>query len=320
MKKAQKGAVAALVIIILSTVGILLVTSGVLDQASIESKELACRLSIMERAYLKLPGGISIGDLRCETFDRKVGTEDATSKDEVMKDIGDLSVRCWKMFGEGTLKTLRGTEDGLFAGLGREWKSVDRTYEKAFCFICYDVFIESIDDDETITEGNLIGLYSQEVYLADEKAVESSCNNNEDDDGDGNIDCQPGNEDSECICEEGEKARLKENPCEQYGGKCKASCSGFERKVAKSGWECIDSGDICCIDETDVYTYQDYIESHSGMGGTIVFVPPEDGPFTMQEGERYGIAYVEPAGGDRKKASFLAVGNFDDLNGMCLTK
>jgi hypothetical protein len=321
-----KSAMIGMIIILLSTLPVMNIIAQSLQASTEEADVLRCRLSVMQRALSKIPfTGTSLGGLHCSTLRKNVGIKDRTSKDLVMKDISDLTINCWMMFGEGTLKSLRGEEDGFWNGVWSRINIMNWNSDKAFCFVCYDVSVKEIKNDETISEANLLAFYDNTMYTAVIQDPESSCGNQEDDNLDGDIDCQPGNEDMSCDCEDPEcianpsQCKKHSETCLQNGASCRTSCLSNEMKMTGDEWQCGGRDTICCQREDRVDTYNDYLKYNSGMGGTLVPLYNEGELFSIEEGKKYAIAYVEPF--QASQSSFIAVGDFEAFaNSGCIMK
>lgn len=324
-KSMAKSAMIGLIIILLSFGAVSNLVAQSLSASTDEADVLRCRLSVMQRAITKIPfTGTSLGGLHCSTLRKNVGTKGRTSKDLVMKDVSDLTVNCWTMFGEGTLKSLRGEEDGFWKGVWSKLNILNWNSDKAFCFVCYDITVKKIADDDSISEGNLLSFYDNTFYSSELKATESSCNNGEDDDLDGKIDCQEGNEDDECYCSDPKcvadpkECAKYDQTCRMNGASCRTSCLSNEIKMTGDNWQC-NTNEICCENKNDIYTYNDYLQYQSGMGGTLVTLHPEGKLFSIEQGKKYAVAYVEPF--KSSQASFIAIGDFQSfVNSGCIQK
>ena len=300
-KNSKKGiatsTLAALIILLISFFGIVFILSQVLSDASDEAEVLKCRLSVIQRAMTNVPllGG-SFGRLQCSTLRRNVGVEDS-SKEAVMREISDYTTRCWNMFGEGVLRSLKDGESNV---LKTVWESANIFGEEkeAFCFVCYDLRIRALD--ENIAYGEFIDYYERTLYLADST-----------------VSCPAG--DVEC---ENLRKDISISSCERRGGDCVQSCDPNTQVQARlhEDWMCKSSRDlrdpVCCLDKNNVYTYESYLRYHSGMGGRLESSQPS---FPIEEGNSYAIVYVEPQ--DSNEVGYIAFGDFEAIEGSgCLQR
>ena len=291
MKMFKKATLSMTVKILLIAVGLLLLVPiiiTILADASDEGDVLRCKLSVLERALLKDPlfGG-SLGSLRCNTQRRRVG-QDSNDQEEVMREISDYLVRCWNMFGEGVLRSLR-SSDGFWVDARHSLDLFGRYSGRAFCFICYDLDIRDLD--KPITDANLFSFFDNTLYLADST-----------------VSCPPGDLDCENM-----RKDLTISPCERRGGVCRPKSEGCDMNTEvksreNEDWRCFSSNSVCCLDRRDVYTYHDYLRYHSGTGGTLLLFSES---FPIVKGEKYGIIYIEPA--DETVPSYIAIGDFTQI-------
>ena len=289
---------ASMILLLFGFLGLVFLMSQILSDATDESEVLKCRLSVVQRAMTNVPllGG-SFGRLQCNTQRRNIGVEDS-GKEAVMREISDYTIRCWNMFGEGVLRTLKDGESNV---LKAAWNAVNifgGDEQRAFCFVCYDLRIRNLD--ENIGYGEFIDYFGRTLYLADST-----------------VSCPPG--DVEC---ENLRKDLSISPCERRGGVCAQSCDPDTQVQARlhEDWMCKSSRDlrdpVCCLDRNDVYTYEDYLKYHSGMGGRLELFPES---FPLEEGNNYAVVYVEPE--NRNEPGYVTFGSFDGVAGSgCLQR
>ena len=292
-KKSQLSTTASVILIAFALFGLFMVIPSILNAAVSESEVLQCRLSVVQRAITRtnlLDG--SLGELQCKTLFRNVGDE-SDKREDVMREISDYVVRCWNMFGEGFLHSLKDADTNVLTNV---WNRINigGGDEQAFCFICYDLSIRNLDQD--ISYGNFIEFFENTLYIADSTSV-----------------CPPG--DRECELEMSDSTV---SPCIRRGGECKTSCiPGTEVEARKDDeWICYERNNICCLDRNDVYTYNDYIRFNSGMGGSFTAF---QGSFPFTRGENIGVVYVEPESSNRP--GYIAIGKFEEIRGSgCIQK
>lgn len=312
-----------LLIAILSIGVISILLAQLINQGDEATLEFACRTSVLQRAAAKQMTGVNLGKLACKTIDKDIGLNSEDSKEIIMGEIADHSMKCWNMFGEGVLSTLSSPKD-LGAKVGETldiWGWFDHG---AYCFICYDMEIRSIEGSQTILQGDFKNYISNKVYLPEQHPPELNCDDGIDNDGNDIIDCgdnldSTSDDDPNCqIVGSGNRKRciMKElNPCVSKGGSCKTECENIlEVEYRDPLWTC-GGEDKCCLNKNDVYTYNDYIRYHGGYGGNILPLNSEDGVI-FEEDIHYGIGYVEPIDDD-KKESYIVIGKYADLIQNC---
>lgn len=286
-KAIAKSTLAAMIIILFSFVAIAMIMSDVSTDASEEGEILKCRLSVMQRAVAKMPfTGHSLGGLQCKTIRKNVGEEN-NEKEAVMREIADYSVGCWNMFGEGMLRSLRDSDDeSLFQGVLTDMNLFGLANEESFCFVCYEVLVRDIEEEQTISYTDFLSFYNFEVYKAEPKPCRE--------------------DDEECIARRDDPGL---SLCIRNGGECLSSCSG-DLVVAPSHekWLCADDDETCCLEKSEVYTYLDYLKYNSGMDGRLLI----DEDLEIESGETYGIVYIEPVNKDIP--SYVGIGDWDMID------
>lgn len=303
MEADPKKAIVGVVLTIAFMVMILVVVWNITSGAEGLADEARCRLSVMHRALNPIEA-IYASPLQCRTA-RVDLSDDATSddKDEYTRQIAELSMDCWNMFGQGALRTLQENEGFIDAFEG--WITSENFFgihnDRAFCFVCYDFRADFPDDDMEITEPDLISYMENRIYVA-EGAYIDVC-------------------DKEDEMDEEECRRLREeisrSPCAMRGGECRQQCSGDQLMQTDAGWECEDDNDSCCISRQRAFSYMDYLRYDSPTYGHFELYS-EEGIFRAEEGERYGVMYLEPY--DSDAGSYIAIANMDHVDGVCTIK
>ncbi len=324
-KALAKEELVILIILIISFAFLTVFLIYLSNQSDSASKELACRISVLERAALKDPiGGTSLGNLFCKTIEEDIGKKAQAQKRAVMYDLAEHTVRCWNMFGEGALSTLKDRGD-FFKSITTRALRFTKLYEDdAFCFVCYEIDIYNIKNEDgtsaMISKGDFEGYLSSKVYTAESGGVELNCNDGKDNDGDGLVDC----EDTD-SCEKARgnscvvKSRYIENTCEAQGGTCASACEPYsEVELVEPEWSCKDKHKQCCISKNKAYTYTSYLYEHGGHGGGLATLDYDDG-ILFEPGENYAIAYVEPIDNGIKD-SYVLVGKYQDIAKYCQVK
>lgn len=219
----------------------------------------------------------------------------STDKQGAMKQIADLSARCWWMFLEGV-----------------EGKDVlgNAAFENKQCFICYTF---DLDRGIEIGPAELEDFFDSRAYTV--RDTSDKC------DAFGGGQCM-----AECSgdfnreveskkCGVGEVCCTAKDECVNKGGKCLDSCSG-EFSQQYDGWAC--SAKRCCVDPDDYYTYRDYIQEFVGPGYLAVakdfgWLTPEGTYAVFFEEEVDSIQdYVPGYGGDKKADAII----IDELNAV----
>ena len=330
-KGVATGQLVLMIILIMSFVGISSLMAQTMNDSNKVSKELQCRMSVMSRAIMKEPlSGTSLVGFKCQTQHKNLGEKNSNTKETIMKDMGDLGISCWSMFGEGMLKSLKGKEDGI---LTNSLQAINPfKVNEAYCFVCYKAYIDDIEDTTKISKGDMLNFLSNTLYTPKEpEMIELSCNDGVDNDDDGQVDCQGPLSDDDCACDESsckddpKRCRLKEElrtPCGKRGGECMETCPALTPmssyiRLEGDEYTCSENNQECCMPKESIYTYQDYMQK-SKNPGSIQLVDSNDEVFNLQEGNEYAIAYVEPF--ERQKNGFVAIGSYKDIAGSCIEK
>ncbi len=273
------------VIIITVTIAILLF--GLPSQMSAGERfmdEAMCRSSVIHRAR-NPAAAVYSPSLSCKTTRVDVGEERASrEKEAVMEDISELAMGCWGMFGSGVLRSLDDRQ-GIMDAFG-SWVQGANPFgiysSEALCFVCYDIHVDSIQEDgedTIITEADILSFMENTIYVAEGAPMY--------------ID-----EDSSM------------SPCQLRGGRCSAECSRGEISNSGDDWACDDGSDVCCVSRQDAFSYMDYLRYDGPARGIVSFFASE-GTLTIEDSERYGIVYVEPI--PRDASSYIMIANMDDV-------
>ncbi len=273
------GFVVAFILAVISFAALLYLMGTMSSDATTAADETMCQMSVAQRTVFQMPvTGDPIGSLQCNTMRETLGdSRETRSQEAVMREMSELSMRCWEMFGKGAMSGLDETgwlEDAVQTVDIFDWRD-----EKVFCFTCYDVEIEGLDDGP-ITQGNLEGFMSNNIYVAEGGTVDP---------------CEElgGTDMDEC---QELREQQERNPCHARGGRCSSDCEFGELSYDHDQWICPDEDNTCCVPSDRAYSYEDYVMYESGFPGTIRYLSPEDEAFNIEEGERYAVMYMEPAG------------------------
>jgi len=187
----KAAAITALVSIILSLVGFVVVASVIGDFVSDldeKEQEIACQNSIALRAQnaIDFKGGIVDAKLKtvpvlCNTID----IEDVKGKkDEISKVLASKIARCWWMFGEGRYESIL---DPSSADLAPSLFGMKDTPNE--CFTCYHVTIDpKVKEHELPNQGEFL----QYMWNNRQTAKFRICNDEVED-------CQECTKDSQCL-------------------------------------------------------------------------------------------------------------------------
>lgn len=304
LTKNKKGDWNMLIMIIVLTLSFIIIAGLIiqfLGKAEGKTAETLCRGSVAARTrtHFEPAGGaapnIYLSPLLCKTLDAKLPEQGYLStKEEIMRNMADLSAKCWWIFGEGLVNA-----DDIVGERG--WFSKDK------CYVCYTVNIKDIRDSSSITKEELEAYFSEAIYKIEEGV--SQCTP----DGKGICipkECTCGeacgaypdydtkrwpNFFSEGSCEENQKCCYnRKNECEDKGGKCfdirSSSCkekSSENNEYEYPQWKCEASTETCCLNKEKAVTYTNYIQ---GNGGYITVQPSID-EFKKRQ-ETYAIAMV----------------------------
>lgn len=290
-KGIAQSAVAVLVLFIFAMVGATVLHGSVISQTEDESDVLKCKFSVTQRGLTNNPFTGSLGELQCTTMRRRIDAN-RLSNNVVMSEVSDYLMRCWEMFGEGTLRTLG--DGNLLTNIWDDVKLLGRPDTEAFCFVCYDLEILNLNGD--INEGQFRAHLENTVYKAENL-----------------LSCQP--RDEEC------QLRIRDlnlPPCQRRGGECRSSCTPNLQVRAPNteNWLCRNEDDICCVERNDVFTYFDFVRFHSGARGTIELLGQ---PFSLTDQKNYAVVYMEPRSSE--EVGFVAIGDFESVrNSNCIQR
>ncbi|MFP4656050.1 MAG: hypothetical protein ACLFNK_00545 [Candidatus Woesearchaeota archaeon] len=302
-RKAQKKALMTMVIILFSTVLILIVLGDLMSGANKEADETQCRLSVMQRALNPIDS-IYSSPLMCTTS-RVDLSDDAESseKDEYTRQVAELSMDCWNMFGKGVLRTMQDS-DGFASAFGNWFRTRNffGIYEgEALCFVCYDIRADFPEDDMEITEPDILSFMENEIYVSEDSFIDI---------------CEKEGIEDQVECNE-RRDEISHSPCEMRGGECSQQCDRDQLAQTDAGWECENDADTCCVSKQNAYSYYDYLRYDSSTYGRFQLYS-EEGAFKMEEGERYGVMYVEPI--DADVASHIVIANMDEAEMKCTVR
>ena len=300
-KKANEQALMYMIIAIFSLVLILVVINRIMSDAGEHTDDLKCRLSVLERAMNPV-SSIYTSPLLCKTSRVDIGeSNDKNSKEDIMHEVSELTMRCWDMFGKGALRSL--VESDGFISAFQNWVAGGNLFGihdgNSMCFVCFDVHVASIENSDRILEPDLISYMESTIYVAQDH-LRDVCADQE---------LTPGE------CEE-LKREAENNPCMLRGGTCRSSCQSDELTQTDDQWVCENENEVCCVSRSEAYSYLDYIRYDSPSRGIIHYHNP-DGMFEMEELERYGVVYVEPIARDAR--SYIVLTNMDNLEGTGCT-
>ena len=294
-KKADETALRNLIIIIFALAVILIILSRMMSDAGEHADDLKCRLSVLERAMNPV-SSIYTSPLLCKTSRVDVGeSNDKNSKEDIMHEVSELTMRCWNMFGKGALRSL--VESDGFISAFQNWVAGGNLFGihdgNSMCFVCFDVHVNSIENSEKILEPDLISYMENTIYVAQDY-IRDVC---------------AGQQITPAECEE-LKLRAGNNPCMLRGGTCRIGCQSDELPQPDDQWACESENEVCCVSRSEAYSYIDYIRYDGSSRGIIHYHNP-GGLFEMEESQRYGVVYVEPIARDAR--SYIVLTNMDNL-------
>lgn len=254
----------------------------VLGEADIATKEMACELmnelsgntdlNTLQKASMRACTTIDLGNLPMRGYEK--------SKKGIMENIADKIARAWKIWREGRQEnnfagTMWGVDGTIHRDIQRCFPQYTFGIKKGLEPIDKDEFIEYLNDnlykiDDTSDRcAGIKGGFCQKECEPDEKKVEAA---------------------KTCIGEKG-ICCLKSTPCESKGGECEEPpCSAGKTSYTNLKWGC-GAGKICCIDDNNYVTYNQYIQANTGYirVETPTFYPQD---YKTASGEKKSETYA----------------------------
>jgi len=282
-------------------IGVLILTAGFLlisfiipqfiGRAEGKTAEAICRgsVALREKSYTEIrPVGVNLGSvaspLLCKTIDKFVPENKDATKEDVEREIADLTASCWKEFGEGSIQDV--------------FKQGDQISKK--CFVCYTVSLRTTSKfNGEIKAAEL----RQFLFNNANKVVEKSddckvnggfCINTENvNDCSAKISADPSyllinKKDSLCRKEGKNSCCYTDYECWNREGVCGGDNPDQNLYAQYNAWEC-PQGTKCFVKKEDYYSYGNYIQSFGGPGNLMILTD-------LKPGETYAISFGSPTG------------------------